>query len=227
MTLLTIATAALAEIGEFNAPSAIIGSTDPTAVQLLALAKRSLRTLANDYKWQALLSTYTFATVASTATYALPTDYGRFANLTFWDRTNLTQIEGPLSPSRFEALRSSSLASPGMYKNFRIAGSLFEIYPTPTAIETIAYQYYSKYAISGKETYTDDADVPLLDSDLLTIDLRWRFLQAKGADFASEKDEAEKRRDALRIKDGGNDAIRFGPRTMSPYGNLPESGYGA
>jgi len=229
MSLLTICQAALREIGDYNVPSSIIGNTDPIAVQLLALAQRSGKTLAFDHKWQVLLATHTFATVASTATYALPTAFKSFANITFWDRTNYWEIEGPVSPQKFEALRSSSVAWVAAWKYFRVAADLFEIWPTPTAVETIAYQYYSKYWISGKAAYTDDADVPLLDDDLLTIDLRWRYLQAKGMDFANEKQEAIERRDAILSKDGARDAIRFGSphrHRFSREGNLPYTGFG-
>ena len=109
-TLLSICQSALREIGDFAVPSAIVGSTDPIAVQLLALAQRSGKTLAADHKWQVLLKTYTFPTVASTATYALPTDFKSFANITQWDRTNYWEVEGPVSPQKFEALRSSSVS---------------------------------------------------------------------------------------------------------------------
>jgi len=228
LTLLTIAQSAIREIGSINVPSTIVANTDPLAVQILALAQRSLKTIALDYKWQVLLATHTFSTANGTATYALPADYHRFANLTFWDRTNYEMIEGPVSPAKFEYLRSSSTASVGMWKYFRIAADLFAIYPTPSAVETIAYQYYSKYPITGKAAYSADSDTPLIDEDLLTIDLRWRFLQAKGLDFEHEKQEYMGRLAALIIRDGGKDAIRFGgPRSASPYGNLPDMNFGS
>ncbi len=228
MSLLTICRAVLQEVGDWSTPSTIVANTDPLAVQLLALAQRSGKQLALDYKWQVLLTTHTFATVASTATYALPADFHRFANLTQWDRTNYEMVEGPVSPAKFEYLRSSSASTASPWKYFRVAADVFAIYPTPTAAETIAYQYYSKYWITGKAAYSADADAPLLDEDLLTIDLRWRFLQAKGLPFEHEKAEAMARRDALLIRDGGRDAVRFGGagKTSNPYGNLPETGYG-
>lgn len=228
MSLLTISQNALREIGSFAVPSSIVGSTDPTAVQLLALAKRSLRVLSRDYKWSVFLTTHTFSTSNGTATYALPSDFGSFANLTQWDRTNDNMVEGPVPPARFEFLRSSGTTNATAWKYFRVAAGYFEIYPTPTATESIAYQYWSKYAISGKETYTDDSDAPLLDEDLLTIDLRWRFLQAKGGDYLAEQKEAFDRRDALLAQDGGRDAISFGGRRLNYVaGNVPDSGFGS
>ena len=88
MSLLSICKSGLCEIREFNVPSSIVGNTDPSAVQLLALANRAGRSLALDHKWQRLLATHSFATFASTADYALPSDFHRFANITSWDRGN-------------------------------------------------------------------------------------------------------------------------------------------
>lgn len=228
-TLLTCCQTALREMGKYQVPSTIVGNTDPTAVRLLALANRTGRTLAQDENWQALLATYTFPTVASTASYALPTDYNDFANLTQWNRTNYTPMRGPVSPIEWQALQSSAIIVGTPFNQFfRIAGGFFVIYPTPTSVQTIAYDYYSKNWISGKTEFSDDADVPLIDADLITLGIRWRFLQALGDEFASEKDEFDRRKDSILASDGGRNAIRFWRPTMGIHlGNLPEQGYGS
>lgn len=220
---------ALRESGQFTVPETIVGNADPTAVQLLALANRAGRTLANDYRWQVLLTTHTFDTVASTESYALPSDFGRFANLSFWDRTNYWAVRGPVTAIEWQARKSSSIASvSGMNKAFRIAGGLFYIDPVPDAVETIAFDYWSSYWISGKAAYALDADVALIDEDVITLELKWRWLQAKGDSFENEKREAEMRRESVLAADGAKDAIRFsdagGYRERG--GNLPETGFG-
>ena len=229
MTLLSVCQTALRESGQFTVPETIVGNADPTAVQLLALANRAGRTLANDYRWQALLTTHTFDTVASTDSYALPSDFGRFANVTFWDETNYAPVRGPLSAMEWQALNSSSLAgSPIFDKAFRIAGGLFYLYPIPTAVETIAYTYYSSFWISGKSAFSLDADVALIDEDLITLELKWRWLQSKGDSFENEKREAELRRESVLAADGGRDVIRFSDSAGVRFrdGNLPTSGFG-
>ncbi len=228
MSLLTICQTALREIGEFNVPDSIVGNTDPSSVQLLALANRAGRSLALDLRWQALLATHSFVTVSGTADYALPDDFHRFAELTVFDRSNLARVEGPLSPARWEALRSGNAAPVSAWKYFRLAGGEFSLFPTPDAAETVAFQYYSKHFIDGKAAFSDDADEALIDEDLIAIELRWRFLQAKGASFEMERQEALRRRDALLAKDGGRAVVRFaGPGGAAGAGNLPESGFGA
>lgn len=230
MTLLSVCQTVLREIGEFTVPSTIVGNSDPVAVQLLALANRTGRTLANDYRWQVLLTNYSFTTVSGTDGYALPSDFGRFANLTMWDSTNDTRVHGPVSPAQWQFLQSSGLGGAAQFdKTFRVAGNLFEIYPTPTSADTVAYQYYSKNWISGKAAYALDADVSLIDEDLIILGTKYRFLQAKGDAFEEEKKEYLYRLDSLQGADGGRNVISFGAPfvTADESGNLPETGFGS
>lgn len=230
MTLLSIAQTALREIGDFAVPSTIVGNNDPIAVQLLALANRTGRTLANDYRWQVLLTTYTFPTVDSTASYALPDDFGRFANLTQWDNTNTTRVQGPVTPAQWQYLQSSGLGGAAQFdKAFRIAGDLFYIYPTPTAADSITFQYYSNQWITGKEAFSADADEALLDEDLITLGLKYRYLQAKGDAYEEERNEYFRRLDSLQGADGGRNVISFGTSMLigDTVGNLPETGFGS
>lgn len=229
MTLLTICQTALREIGEYTVPATIVSNTDPSAVQLLALANRTGRTLAQDYRWQVLLTSTTITTADGTDNYALPTDFGRFANITFWDETDDTIVRGPMSPSEWQYLQSSGLGGAAQFdKAFRIAGNRFYIYPTPDAIETIAYQYWSTYFISGKAAFSLDADTALIEEDLIILGLKWRWLQAKGDAFEAEYREYMYRLDSLQSADGARDIIRFGGRLVDvgQPGNLPDVSFG-
>lgn len=230
LTLVQLCQTALREIGNWNCPSAIVANSSPDAVQLLALINRTGREVAYTKKWQELLATHTFPTVASTADYAAgtgtPSDFKSFANLTFWDRTNIKQVRGPVSPQTWEALRSGSLVNPAFQKYFRIAGGTFSIYPTPDAVETVAYQYYSKYWIAGQERFAADSDTILIDEDLVILGLRWRWLDAKGLAHETIKSEYYGILNSLEADNGGRDAIIFGP-SMIPEGNIPEAGYGS
>lgn len=229
MTLLSICQTALREIGDFAVPTTIVGNNDPNAVQMLALANRAGRTLANDYRWQALLTNYTFPTVASTDSYALPNDFGRFANLTQWDNTNTTRVQGPVTPSQWQFLQSSGLGGAAQFdKAFRIAGGLFYIYPTPTAADTIAFQYYSRRWITGKEAFSADTDEALIDEDLILLGTKYRFLAARGDSYEREENEYLRRLDSLQGADGGRNVIAFGKSLLigDMAGNLPETNFG-
>lgn len=223
----TICQEALREISGITVPGSYVGNANLTAVLALACANRAGRTLAKTYRWQALSKTHTFTTSSGIADYSIPSDYSAFANLTFWDRTNLEAVQGPVSPAKWESLRSGNLVAVGYQKYFRVAANLFSIYPTPDASDDIAYQYYTRNWVDGGTTsFEDDTNEPLLDSDLITLEVKWRFRKAKGLEFAEEKKEAMDYRDALLSEDGGKDMLRFyAPPTRT--GGIPETNFGS
>ncbi len=226
-TLVAIVQAALRETPGYEVPTSFVGNTNPTAVTCLALANRTGRELATEYLWQVLLVSYTFATVASTANYALPTPFRRIINNTVWDQTNKVQLRGPVSASEWNYLQNSSIAvgSP-LNSYFRMAGNYIYIGPTPSSVRTIGYDYQSKYWISGKNEFTADADEPLIDDQLMILGLRWRFLQSKGDDYESVRGEYQSLLDALQAQDGGKSVISFAAPASNPYDGLPEGNFG-
>lgn len=238
LTLLQICQRALQESGEFAVPTSIVSNLDPTAVRLRASADRTGRALHRKIDWQALLSTHTFDTADGTGTYDLPADYQRFVNLTWWDRTNYAYIKGPVSAAEFEALRSGQIATTSQFQSyFRIAANSFALYPTPTSVRTIAYQYIGANwidtdsdGVSDAEYFAGDANTCVFDDDLMVLGTRFRFLQASGAPFDVEKAEYDAFEQTAIANDGGKDVLQFGARDarIGPLGggNVPESGFG-
>lgn len=228
MTLLAIAQTALRQMGRYSVPATIVGNSDPTAVRCLALANLVGQTLATENRWQALLASYTFATVASTANYDLPDDFGRFANLSQWNRTYYAAMRGPVSPVEWQALQSSSVAVGSPFNQaFRIAGGFFSIYPTPTAVQTVAFDYWSTEWIANKTEFSDDSDEPLLDAGLITMGLRWMLLDQIGDDASTAKKLYDRRLESLQAADGGRDSVRFGDGSAGQFAdNLPTTGFG-
>ena len=114
MTLLTLVANICNETG-FDAPSSVIGSSDDTAIQMLALANKGGQQLAKRGKgiggWAILQTEHTFTTTSGTAEYALPSDFEALIDDTLWDRTNFWKLRGPISPSEWQRLKSSVLAS--------------------------------------------------------------------------------------------------------------------
>lgn len=230
MTLLTICQDALKEIGGFNVPETIVGNTDPTAVQLLALANRSGRELALDYKWEVLLETHTFSTADGTAAYALPADFHSIADGTAWDRTNDWRLAGPASKRAWEQFQSSAVTSSGLRAWFRIQGRQFNLYPTPSSVRSIAYEYYqntfvSPAAGSDKISFTLDTDTARIDEDLVLLGVKYRFKLAKGLPHGEEKAEFENRKTALQSINKGAPVVDF--RGGSYEHGIPETGFGA
>lgn len=228
-TILQLCTDLLEELGQFDVPAALVGSDDPTAKQLLALANLTARDICRRREWEALRSTHTFSTADGTESYAagIPDDFGRFENLTFWDRTNLRRVRGPVTAAEWERLKSGLGVAAGISKYFRIIGGAFYIYPTPTAIETIAFQYQSSEFITGKTKFDDDTDEFLPPEQLLSLGIKWRYLHAKGFEHAQEKADYFEALGFEAAADGAAPPIDFGRRAVLSSANIPETGIGS
>lgn len=231
MTLRSICSNALNQISGFDVPNAFVGSQEPTSRLCVALANQIGQFLERTYRWTALVEEATITTVADQAAYDRPNDFRAFANMSQWDRTNFLPLNGPTSPMEWQWLKSSQVTS-GIERWFRVKGTQIHIHPTPTADgETIAYDYYSKNWVvqqEGGENATDfsnDLDTILLDEALMELELRWRFLAAKGFPFEAEYKEAEALRDSIIADDGGSRTLLMGGTRM-PLDNIPDSGYG-
>jgi len=137
MTLLTIVQDAMGVIGAvMNAPTAItsvVSNPDPTIAQALAIAQTSGREVAKMRPWTKLQVEHTFTLSDGVANYAMPSDFDRFIDETWWDRNNYWPLQGPYTPQEWQ-VRKSGIISDGPRKRFRLKGSgstpLF-IDPTP------------------------------------------------------------------------------------------------
>ena len=237
MSLSTIATKALRGLSGFKIPSSFYGNPDLTATLVVALADECGQDLEKEYRWQELVTEHTFTTTASTATYALPTFFRAFANMSQWDRTNQWRMQGPMPSFVYQWLKSGISVWASNNRWFALRGNLFTIFPTPaTTGDTIAFDYYSKAWItkqldsSNIAAWSADLDTARLDEDLLTADLKWRFLQAKGLPFEPEYKRRESLIEALQADNGGRGMIDLGspaPSMGVGYGNLPETGIGS
>lgn len=234
MSLLTIATAALSEIGGYDIPSTFYGNQNLTARQCVSLTNREGKTLEKELRWQELITEHTFTTVSGTATYVLPTDFRAFGNMSQWDRTNRWRMTGPTPSIVWQWLNSGIAVAATTTRWFALRGNLFTVYPTPsTTGDTLAFDYYSKSWVTKQSDSTNvtewsaDNDTSRIDEDLLTMGLKWRFLQAKGMPYQPEYAEYSSIKDALAEDNGGRGMISLNcPTSPGLGGNLPETGYG-
>lgn len=190
-TLLQLCTDALEGVDGFDVPTTIIANTDPTAVLLKNIAGQVGRELVRKVKWQALKTEYSFATVASTSGYSLPTDFRRFSNLTFWNTSEGQPLIGPVNSINWAALKRGIVVL-GVRYAFHVAGGYLNLTPTPTDVQNIGYDYYSRYFSTtslgvAQENWLNDADLWRLDPDLAALGMRYRFKSRKGLPFAEEK----------------------------------------
>jgi hypothetical protein len=161
-------------------------------------------------------------------TYPEPALFDRFINGTGWDRTNRWQLIGPDSPQMDEYHRSG-IVTTGPRRHFRQTGSLaagnYRLWPPPGTTDTpfqIAWEYIThgwctNAAGTPQTSLLLDTDVPLLDSQAIIMDVKWRFLQAKGIPTAaSMQSETVDYIGQLIARDGGAPTLNAG-RRFQPY----------
>jgi hypothetical protein len=204
VTLLAIVQSAADRLG-LTRPSTVISSPDENAKILLGMAQEEGEALADRYTWQALQTEHTFSTADGTASYALPTGFDFLIKDTVFNRTSRRRMLGDLTPAQWQETQASlvTMVNPA----FRIRGSLFYISPTPTAIETVAYEYVTKNWCqssggTGQTQWAADTDVALLDEELIKLGVIWRFRAKKGFDYAEDMNSYEIAVNNAILKDG-------------------------
>ena len=109
---------------------------------------------------------------------------------TFWNRTQDRKVVGPLTPQKWQMLQTGLYSL--VWDAFRIRGTQILMSPAPTAGDTLAYEYVSKYwctnaaGTTERAAWASDDDAGLLDEELMTMGIVWRFRKAKGLDYSEE-----------------------------------------
>lgn len=169
--------------------------------------------------------------------YDLPSDFEYFVQKSWWDGSYRWQLLGPISAQEKQVLRFG-VSPTGPRRRFYVRLNKLFLDPIPsTDNESIAYDYYSNsWCTSSGGTaqtiWTADTDLYKLDEDCFIEGLKWRFLRAKGLDYAEER--ALYDADCIRVmsRDGGNRDL---PLNASASGNFqlltdaqcPDTGFGA
>lgn len=196
MTLLTIVQNAADEVG-LSRPSSVIGSTDNVAIRALRYAQRTGQEFVKR-SHPRLIKETTITTSSGTANYAPPSDFDHFVPVTHWNRTTERKAY-PIHPAEWQ-LYKSGLTTVTINDRFRIKGADGEIYlhPTPSATETVAYEYVSKNFCesageTGQSAWAADTDVGVIDENLFELGVIWRLLHRLGLDYSEERAEYERR----------------------------------
>jgi hypothetical protein len=104
--------------------------------------------------------------------------------------------------------------------------------PNPTASQTMAFEYKTANWVlasdgtTGKSAYSADDDAALLDEQIMTIGLIWRWRQVKGLEYAEDfrlyegmvADAITRDKAPTSISMAGMPRLRV-PGTVVPYGN--------
>lgn len=213
MTILSICTDAVDRIAISLSGTTVFSNTADTARQMRALANQEGKELMRRGSWQALTKETTFLSLAQeTQTGAIPSDFDHMLNETFYNRTRKRQVTGPLSPTDWQAQKS--IIATVLYDSYRIRGNSVLMIPVPPAGDTYAFEYISKNfvldnASTPKAAFTVDTDTSILDEELITLGVIWRFLKAKGFDYSEAFRTYELQVSQALARDGSKRTINF------------------
>lgn len=193
--------------------SSVVGSDDETALQMLRLLNIEGKMLARRFGWQALQTEKTFTSTATEEqSGAIPSDFDRIINGTFYNRSRKRIVQGPFTPQAWQYVKSIT-ASP-IWDSYRIRGDSMLLSPIPAAGDTYAYEYVTKNWVSDaavsptyQSAFEADTDVARLDEFLLELGLRWRWLQAKQLPYQEDFVTYEREINNAMLKDGGKEVL--------------------
>lgn len=237
MTLLTIAQNACDELG-IPRPTTVYGSSDPQLRQLLRIANRVGDLLYKAHAWTILQRLHSDTTIASTAEYSLPSDFGRFIDDTAWDATNYWEMRGPLTPQDWALRKYGIIGVSAFRKRWRVKRAStgntrkFAIDPTPTSADDFVFEYVSNgWVIKASDStvtnaWTADTDTTVFDEYLFEQGIIWRWGSRKGFDITVDLPDFENELEKAIARDGGASKLSLSAQSDSFGVNMQEGNFG-
>lgn len=228
MTLLTMIQRAFRRVG-LSAPNAAISSTDDNVIRMVEIANEEGEELFARHDWQNLIREETHTTLAAESqgliTAICAADFDHICNETFWNRTKNRQWY-PVSDVEWQQMKASNITGPVDY--FRLRGNYLLVLPTPTAGETLAFEWVTKNWCessggTGQTVWTADDDVPRMPDSLMLQGLIWRWKKSQGLEYAEDFRQYEMRVETEKIRDGANRRLNMGGSQRSS--NVPDGNW--
>ena len=181
----------------------------------MAAANREGKSLVSGYDWQTLVKEETHTTIAAESQGVMTTiasDFLRFSNDTMWNRTTNRKFYGPLNNTEWQTLKG--IVVNGVTNYFRIRGNLLLLNPIPTVGQSLVFEYIGKNWVdttgdgsANATSYAADANTTVLDEDLITLGVVWRFLKQKGLPYDNQFQEYQMKLSEKQAKDGAKQII--------------------
>ena len=228
-TCLQIIQTACRRIG-ILAPNAVVGSTDPQIIQLLAISEEEGQEQADRYQWESLQQEATFTTVATqvqTTLAAITTGFNYIVNDTIWNRSLRRPVYGPKSQQDWQQDKALQLNGP--FNAFRIINEVINFYPDPVAGQSCYFEYISENwvttGVTSSPVWVTDADTPKIDDQILILGTIWRWKQAKGRAYGEDLETAERSINRYTGAAPGRRLLILGGGSYSTTNNIPEGNW--
>lgn len=175
--------------------------------------------------------------------YNLPSDLEFFMQKTFWDRSYRWQLLGPMEAQEKNVIKYG-ISPVGPRRRFWIQKSTVTgnlamfINPVPAVTtDLIAYDYLSNAwctdttGLINQSLWAADTDTYKLDEECFILGLKFRYLRAKGLDYAEEFDMYTKACNRVMARDGANRDLPTNAQATGIYllssANIPDTGFGS
>lgn len=235
MTLLSICSEIAPKLS-IDAPSSIVGNDAVDAKLLLQLAQEEGYSLARRYFWNKLRREHTFTTLAAASQGAssIPDDFDCIVPETIFNRTQRREVYGPITPQEWQQLQATLITA--VNPSYILRGGEIYLSPTPSAGETIAYEYMSDcWAQSSggtlQNSFLADTDTILFPEEVFKQGLIWRFRAHKSYEHETDRLKYERYVTDLAIRDGckprlntgivsGSTVSRIGKARMNDFNTI-------
>lgn len=183
------------ELHALASPTGVVGSTDTQVTQLFAILKQVIDEIVTESKFNVTTQITTHVLIASEDQGALstlcPSGYQFAIFETFFDRTLMRPLIGPLSETEWEQIKA--LPTAGIMYKFRILNDHLLLNPVPASpFSTIAWEYMSSWATKTaagvlKAAPTLDTDIFVFPDNILLRGLAYRWKQIKGLPYQADE----------------------------------------
>lgn len=225
MSLLSIIQQAMLRQGQAK-PQLAFANTDTGVQQRIALLQDVGDELAERYTWQSLNTPASITCDGSTLLFDLPVAWGGLSEGESLQSTLFPTLPvvGPITNEQMAMFKALPVTP--LQPVWRVIDGQFEFYPAPANGEVYKYNYYSSYWIASasgtpQEAWEADTDVSLIDEKVLTSGLEWRWLKAKGLDYAEEFRRYEMRLARAAGRSDNSREVAMSARRLSAYSTWP------
>lgn len=167
------------------------------------------------------------------AKYSMPADYARIVNKTQYNKSNRWSIIGPKDAQEWQWLKASYVTT-GPRMRFRIMGDKFTLWPMPTDVLVMGFEYVSNAWVVGadgtlKTSATNDSDTFRFPDRLLVLGTKLKLFEIKGFDTTALLQDYTRELDKWKASESGADTLSLAPKypnLLLTQNNLPDTGLG-
>jgi hypothetical protein len=219
-TLLQIVQDACRDVGQ-PVPALVVSATEETPKRMLRLLNKAGQQLIKDHDWSVLMDVETFTPTATQIQSSHPpADFDRFTSQTsMWDVGNKRPMVGPLSLDKW--LRVVVDNQQQIDKFWAYIGGKVNVLPVPATTDSFVYAYQSKNWVfasdgtTGKAAFSADDDTPRIASELLILELVWRWKQSIGLDYGEDMASCNRLKETIIAADRGNRILNLASPTRN------------